>query len=324
MAKLQDALSIRGKSLKNRLVMEPIYTFSFHGDDGFFFGKQHIDHYEARAKGGAGLIIVQATHCFGACDGTGQWTDHDKGVLSAIAQSCHNYGAAVMMQLSYGDLDINAFSLDDIHTLQRELRCAAVTAAQLGFDGAEFHFAHGFTLCRFIDATANKRTDSYGGSARNRLRVLTEILPEIRQKTGKTFFIGVRMGEYLPESKDGFEIAGLLEAAGVDLLNVSFGMTPPDGPVPEGFICSPMAFSGCRIKLAVENIPVIAAGALRTEEEVRFLIEHDYVDLAGIGTAFLADANFGNAILNSNLYTKCRGCSRCLWFTDHTMCPVRK
>jgi NADPH2 dehydrogenase len=322
MARIQDELIIKGNTLKNRIVMEPMYTFSYTGDDGFFYGKQHIDHYKLRAEGGAGLIIIQATHCSGASDGTGQWTAHDKMVLKTMAGNCHKNGCAAMMQLSCGDIDINALSAGDITVMQKEMTCAAVTACTLGYDGTEFHFAHGFTLCKFIDASYNKRTDAYGGDITGRTRILTEILPEIRAKTNERFIIGVRMGEFLPESKDGIATAQAFERAGIDLLNVSFGSKFPEGPVPDGFICSPMAYSGCRMKQAVE-IPVIAAGAIRTEEQVRFLIENDYADLAGIGTAFLADPAFANHVLRGEPVNKCRGCARCLWFKDHTKCPAR-
>jgi 2,4-dienoyl-CoA reductase-like NADH-dependent reductase (Old Yellow Enzyme family) len=324
MAKLQDVLSIKGNMLKNRIVMEPMFTFSFLGDDGHAYGRQHVAHYEERARGGAGLIIIQATQCAGASDGMGQWTDYDQKILREIAQQSHDYGAAVMMQLACGDTDINALTTSDILTMQHEMTDAAALVYELGYDGAEFHLAHGFTLCKFIDAEYNKRTDKFGGTAEGRAKVLTDILPEIRAKSGDKFILGVRMGEFLPESKDGFELAGIFERAGIDLLNISFGMKFPTDPVPDGFICSPMAYSGCRIKQAVENIPVIACGALRTEEQVRFLVGHDYVDLAGIGTAFLADPSFANHIINGMPANRCLGCERCQWFTDHTKCPARK
>lgn len=324
MSNLRDTLIIKGNSIKNRIVMEPMFTFSYQGDDGHFYGRQHVGHYEARAKGGAGLIIIQATQCAGASDGTGQWTDYDKNILSEIAQKCHHYGAAVMMQLACGDTDINAMTAGEVRAMQKEMTSAALSVCELGYDGAEFHFAHGFTLCKFIDAHYNKRTDEFGGSPENRASVLTNILPEIKAKTGARFILGVRMGEFLPESKDGFDIAGILENAGIDLMNVSFGMKFPAGPVPDGFICGPMAYSGCRMKQAVEHIPVIAAGGLRTEEQVRFLIEHDYADLAGIGTAFLADPAFAERIMRNASVNKCFGCERCQWFSDHTNCPAQK
>jgi len=68
-----------------------------------------------------------------------------------------------------------------------------------GFDGVEYHFAHGFTLCKFLDASYNKRTDLYGGDAANRARILIELLPEIRNSTHDKFIVSVRMSEYLPE-----------------------------------------------------------------------------------------------------------------------------
>ena len=201
------------------------------------------------------------------------------------------------------------------------MKQAAIRACEIGFDGVEYHFAHGFTLCKFLDADYNLRTDQYGGNAINRTRVLTEILPEIRNNTHENFIVSVRMGEYLPESKDGIEVAKTFEKAGIDLLHISFGMQPPTQPVPEGFICSPMTYSGCKIKKEV-NIPVIAVNEIRTEEQVRFLIENDYVDFAAIGRGMLADPEFANHVINSEPINTCSGCKRCFWFTDHSLCPA--
>jgi 2,4-dienoyl-CoA reductase-like NADH-dependent reductase (Old Yellow Enzyme family) len=129
------------------------------------------------------------------------------------------------------------------------------------------------------------------------------------------------MGEYLPESKDGIEVAKTFEKAGIDLLHISFGMRPPTHPVPESFICSPMTYSGCKIKKEV-NIPVIAVNEIRTEEQLRFLIENDYVDFAAIGRGMLADPEFANHVINSEPVNTCSECKNCFWFTDHTLCPA--
>ena len=132
--KLEDPLVIRGCTIKNRIVMEPMMTFSFHGDGGSFYGSQHLAHYTARAKGGAGLIILQATAVFGAAVAAEKWSADNTDVLRRIAENCHEYGAAVMMQLSCGDADINAMTVSDIHAMQRDMVQAAVTAGRLGFD----------------------------------------------------------------------------------------------------------------------------------------------------------------------------------------------
>ncbi|MHB8064573.1 MAG: oxidoreductase, partial [Ruminiclostridium sp.] len=217
MTKLQEPLTIRGNTIKNRIVMEPMYTFSFHGDNGFFYGTQHIEHYTARAKGGAGLIFIQATAVSGAASSSEKWSEDNTRVLKQIADNCHEYGAVVMMQLACGDLDINALTASEIHVMQKDMTQAAVTAYSLGFDGAEFHFAHGYTLCKFLDASYNRRIDEYGGNVDNRARILTGILQEIRKKTHEKFILGVRMGEYQPESRDGIASSKVFEKAGIDI-----------------------------------------------------------------------------------------------------------
>ena len=323
MAKLQETLTIRGNIIKNRIVMVPMYMFTFHGDIGSCYGRQHIEHYTERAKGGAGLIIFQGMSVVGSLDATEQWSEDNVKVLKQIVDNCHEYGAAVMMQLYCGNEDINEFTLSEIHSTQLNMIQAAANACELGFDGVEYHFAHGFNLCKFLDAAYNKRTDQYGGNVCSRTRILVEILPEIRKKTHEKFMLGVRMGEYSPEGKDGVEAAKIFERAGIDLLSISYGMKPPVHCVPEGFLCSPMAYSGCKIKKEV-NIPVIAVNEIRTEKQVRFLIENDYVDLAGIGRGMLTDPEFANHVFNSEPINKCHGCKRCFWYTDNTKCPARK
>ncbi|MDR3321635.1 MAG: hypothetical protein LBS93_04235 [Synergistaceae bacterium] len=66
MARITDSLLIRGRRIKNRIAMLPVMTFSFHGDNGDFYGNQHVEHYTEAARGGTGLVILQATNVVGA------------------------------------------------------------------------------------------------------------------------------------------------------------------------------------------------------------------------------------------------------------------
>ncbi|MDR1481040.1 MAG: NADH:flavin oxidoreductase [Synergistaceae bacterium] len=325
---MTDSLLIRGKQIKNRIVMAPVYTFPFNGvSEDSFYNIEHIEHYTRRAAGGMGLIIVASTQVYGAADGTKQWTANNIAILKQIAADCHAYGTIVFMQLSCGNVDINHLSTDDIHSMQTDMKSAALSACEMGFDGVEFHFAHGFALCKFLDASFNQRNDQYGNSAMNRARILTELLPDIRSNTNVDFIISVRMGEYMPESRDGIEIARIFEKAGIDLLDISFGMESPERPVPDGFPCSSVTYSGCNIKKEV-SIPVIAVGDIRTEEQIRFLIENDYVDLVAIGRGMLTDPEFANHIKNNEPIRQCWRCGgvpeKCLWFTDYHNCPAMK
>ncbi len=321
MAKISDSIVIRGIRIKNRIVMPPMVTFSFHGDDGHYYGRQHIAHYTARAQGGAGLVIVQATRVAGAADGTGMWTAGSLAALADIAANCRAHGAATIMQLSCGDTDINALAAADIAAMQADLRQAALIACSLGFDGVEYHFAHGFTLCKFLDAAHNKRTDRFNGDAAARTRILTELLPAIRAATRANFIIGVRMGEYLPDSRDGVTAAQTFAAAGIDLLHISFAMRPPTHAVPAGFPCSPTTWSACKIKKEV-SVPVVAVNEIRTADQVRCLIESGCADLVAVGRGMLADPEFANRVLAGQPVNPCHGCGRCLWFTDHAKCPA--
>ena len=326
MPDISDSLVIRGRRIKNRIAMLPMVTFSFRGDDGNYFGRQHIEHYKERARGGAGLIIVQSTNVMGASSATGMWTPGSVEALTKIAANASSYGASAMLQLSCNngaDIDINALTEGDIRTMQQEMKHAAVQAHAIGFHGVEFHCAHGYTLCRFLDATQNRRSDEFGSSAVNRGRIVTDMLPDIRRDTDETFIVSVRMGAYLPTRKDGLELAGIFESSGIDMLDVSYGMHIPEGPVPEDFPFGPVTHSAYVFKQALA-LPVIGLYEIRTEEQVRLLISGGYADFVGIGRGMLADPDFANHVLKSEDVNTCFTCKKCSWFTDHTQCPAQQ
>lgn len=327
MSKLSDEITIGGKKIKNRIVMPPMMCFSFKGDNGGRYGEQHVNHYTQRAKGGTGLIIIQATPVGGAKKQLGVWNDEQMKPLKAIAQNCHHYGSTVMMQLYCEDENINEVSVEQIHTMQVDCIAAAAMAKQAGFDGVEYHFAHGFTLCRFLDPISNQRKDSYGGSLINRVRIITEIIPEIRKAAGEDFIVSARMGGNIPDVAGAIAVAKVLEESGIDLLHISFGMQEPTNAVPADFKGSIIAYNGSEIKKHV-NIPVIAVSEIVTGEQAKFLVENDYANLVAIGRGLFADENWANKVLAGKAINQCRNCGgtsrKCLWFNDHTKCPARK
>jgi 2,4-dienoyl-CoA reductase-like NADH-dependent reductase (Old Yellow Enzyme family) len=322
MANIKDSITIRGREIKNRIAMLPMYTFSFHGDGNDFYGSQHIDHYTEAATGGTGLIILQATHVSGVLTETEQWTPGSKKALKVIADNARAQGATVLMQLACGDTDINELSTGDLLQKQREMLAAAITAAELGYHGVEYHFAHGFYLCKLLDAAENKRADTFGGSLENRMRILTDILPELRGKTEDNFIVGVRFGLFTPTKETGILAAKMFESAGVDFLDITFGMTIPEFTVSEDFPFSAITYCGYTIKQVV-TIPVIGVNDINTGEQAQLLLERGYADIAGIGCGMLADLHFAEKILSGIPVNKCYGCARCKWFTDHTKCPAR-
>ncbi|MDR0817182.1 MAG: tRNA-dihydrouridine synthase [Clostridiales Family XIII bacterium] len=331
MTKISDTITIRGREIKNRITYLPVVTFSFKGDtidacaDGEdYFGSQHLAHYTAIAEGGAGIVYVQGTDAGGILDETRQWTPGSKQMLTKITDAVHANGALAMIQLSWGGdrvTDLNSLTTEDLLLKQRELLEAAIAVGALGFDGLEFHFGHTFLLCKMLDTEANRRTDRFGGSLEKRASIITDIIPEIRQKNGEDFILAVRMGAELPARETAVETARYLEQNGIDILNITHSMKPPM-EAPEGFPLSGMVYGGSLIKQAV-SIPVIGVGGITTREDADLLLGSGYADIVGVARAVLADYDWPKKVLADAQIRKCIGCRDCFWFSDDTKCPAR-
>jgi NADPH2 dehydrogenase len=344
MNNLFTPIKIRNTTFNNRIVMPPMVCFGFGGDDGQVTDK-HLSHYEARAKGGVGLIIVEAT-CIDKSgrlspDQLGLWSDDQILGFSRLAGICHKYGSKVLVQIHHAGLgspksvtttpvapsyyqgkirdDVikaRALTSSEIHFLQSEFVATTLRAQQAGLDGIEFHGAHGFLISQFFSTLVNKRTDAYGGVLDNRTRFVAEITAEIRQEVGNDFIIGCRMGCNEPDLETSIEIAKILEKSGIDLLHVSTGFGPPQekGPaVPKGFKYNWIVYGGTEIKKNV-SIPVIAVNGIRTPEQAAYLVEQGLADFTAIGTGLLIDPEWPNKAQNHKPIIPCLNCQPCKLF----------
>ncbi|NLX69734.1 MAG: NADH:flavin oxidoreductase [Clostridiales bacterium] len=349
MAHLFSPIKIKNKEIKNRIVMPPMVYFGCAGDDGFVTEK-HVRHYEARAKGGTGLIVVEA-----ACvtrdgrlssDQLGIWSDdHIKG-LEQLVRVCHNYGATVLIQIHHAglktprnvaevafapsqhsddtDRPVRELTIEEIKAIQNDFIKAAQRAQEAGFDGIEFHGAHGYLISQFASPITNRRTDQYGGSLENRMRFVVEIIQQLKDMVDEDFIIGYRMGGNEPTLENGIQIAKILEAAGVDLLHVSSGISSPDYPqpeVPEGFPENSIVYCGTQIKSRV-NIPVIVVNGIRTPQQAEYLIENNLADMVAVGRGLLVDPDWADKAKHGSQIVPCQQCKRCLWYTDPNKCPA--
>jgi mycofactocin system FadH/OYE family oxidoreductase 2 len=165
-----------------------------------------------------------------------------------------------------------------------------------GFDGVEVMIGHGYLLNEFLSPAMNKRTDEYGGSLGNRLRIIFEILNSVRKNVGDDFTCGVRMSgdEFI---KDGLtlgdmkEVARLLEGTGqVDYLNVSAGnYAVPHFIVPPWYV-PPGAFVYLSAGIKEEvNLPVGCVGRINDPILAEKILESHQADLVGMCRALIAD-----------------------------------
>lgn len=224
---LLSPLPLADLSLKNRVVLAPL-TRGRAGNERLA-NELMTEYYTQRA--GAGLIITEATTVSaqgnGWVDSPGIYTDEQGSAWTKVTEAVHKEGSKIFVQLWHtgrashssfhdGELPVapSAIKIEGeglhtpigkvLHEIPRALETheipgviqdyknAAMRAKKAGFDGVEVHSANGYLLDQFLQSKTNHRTDQYGGSLENRIRLLSEILDAISE-VYPTSRIGVRL-----------------------------------------------------------------------------------------------------------------------------------
>jgi len=346
MATLFSSFNIKSHIIKNRVVFPPLVNFGWSDDNGNI-SEKHIAQYEAIAKGGAGIIIVEAT-CV-TKDGRifsyqpGIWSDEHIEQFKPIAEACHKHGALALHQIHHSGLVTRKaisekaggpsvdptnersyeLSIDEIKRIERAFIDGAIRAQKAGFDGIELHGAHGYLLNQFATSALNKRTDEYGGSLENRLRLARDIIKGIQRNCRENFIIGYRMGANSPTLADGIEIAKYLERQGVDILHVSHGGVSGITPeIPEGFPNNWIVYSGTEVKKHVA-VPIIVVNEIQTPDRASWLLENGHTDFVAIGRDMLTDYEWVNKAQRNEKIDYCISCKpQCKRFVKPESCPV--
>jgi len=316
--------SIGEMTLTNRIVMPPIGT-NLALEDGQV-SERLLDYYEARAKGGLGLVIVEVA-CIDTPVGKGIGRqlaiDDDRFLpgLSRLAEVIKRHGARAAIQLHHAGIDAKLgitgqqpvgpsavrmpmpghevareLSVSEIANLVDLFASAAVRARQAGFDAVEVHGAHTYLIAQFISPAWNKRQDAYGGELGNRARFLIEIIEAIKKATGPDFPVWPRINatEYDIEEglslEEGKQLAKMVQDAGADAVHVScYGWsTSALASLPE--VAGALLPLAREVKRAI-RLPVIAVGRLTPELAERALKEKE-ADFVAIGRALLSDPEY--------------------------------
>jgi NADPH-dependent 2,4-dienoyl-CoA reductase/sulfur reductase-like enzyme len=190
---------------------------------------------------------------------------------------------------------VRALITPEIWDLVERFSETALRAMKAGMDGVEIHGAHGYLIGQFMSPHTNQRMDKWGGSLERRMKFPLEIIRKIREKVGSDFPLSFRFSadEFVPKGitlEDSKEIARMLEAAGIDVLDVSAGIYES---MPR-FI-EPMRFEeGWRVYLAEEikkavNIPVITVGQIRSPGVAERILKENKADFVAVGRTLIAD-----------------------------------
>lgn len=348
--KLFEPLNVGGMIVPNR-VMVPAMVTRLSGEDGLV-NKDISDRYVRYAKGGAGLIVIEAMAVHHAKSGPLLRISDDQFVpgLSDLVRRIHDASdSKVVPQIihfmkvakSGWRQTIDMLSLAEIDRIVEEFGDAVARARSAGFDGAELHSAHAYTLASFL-SRANPRLDDYGGDTlEGRLHLIERIFGNIRQKIGNDFPIGVRFlaDEFI---KDGYtvkdaKLIGLrLAQLGAAYLSLSVGgkfedaiHAPGQVPYPytgysgdrcmpgDWYPAVPHAHFSAEIKTFIRahsfNTPVATAGKISNPDDAERLVATGAVDIVGIARGLLADPDWPNKVRRGEVdrIVKCDYCNVC-------------
>jgi 2,4-dienoyl-CoA reductase-like NADH-dependent reductase (Old Yellow Enzyme family) len=321
MADLRSELNIKNLHLRNRLVLPPMATEATAGDG---LVTERLLRYYAEKAAGAFLGLVITEHCYimpegkaspgqvsaasdEAIPGLRQLTDtlHGCGV-PCVCQINHAGGRAKQSVTGLPSAAPSAVWADGTRFSDRELSkadilavveafaAAARRAKDAGYDAVEIHSAHGYLLNQFYSPLTNHRTDEYGGSLENRMRIHREVLQAVRQRIVKAPVISVRLGgcDYMEGGnsiQDSAAAAKILEENCADMISVSGGMCRyiREGHEEPGYFSD----MSSEIKKAV-SIPVMLTGGVKEAADAERLLREDAADLIGIGRELLKDTKW--------------------------------
>ena len=202
--------------------------------------------------------------------------------------------------------NFKVMDLIDIEKVVEQFKDAAERAYKANIDGIEIHAGHGYIISSFLSKATNLRTDKYGGSLKNRIRLLDEIIDAIRTCVPRNFPIIVRLDGEEINIKDGLTSAEVCEIAKhieskIDAIHVSSYANPASGP---DFTKAPLNHkkeSFTKVTNAIKNavqIPIIAVGRIEPERADKYISEGKFNFLA-MGRKLLADPNLPNKLKNN-------------------------
>ncbi len=331
MSQLFSPLQLRKLTIKNRIVMSPMCQYS--AIDGFP-NDWHYVHYVTRAVGGAGTIIQEATAVLPegriSYADLGIWKDEHIEAYKKITAAIQKYGAVPGIQLAHAgrkascdlankggaqikeganawqtvapsaipflasDTPPVALSADEIKEVTKAFKAAAIRSIKAGYKIIEIHAAHGYLIHEFFSPLTNTRTDAYGGSLANRVRILFDIIDEILPLITDDLSLWVRISatDWVEGGWDlaqSVELSKLLREKGVDVIDVSTGGLVPDAkiPVAPGY---QVPFAE-RIKQE-SGMTTGTVGLLTEATQMEELLETEKCDLVFLGRKLLRDPYF--------------------------------
>ena len=305
-------------TLKNRVLMGSMHT-------GLEDSRKNLprlaDYYAERARGGVGLIVTG-----GFAPNIAGWTKPLGGTLSSssaarrhkpITEAVHAEGGKIALQIlhtgrygyhpfavapsrikspisPFAPMELSARGIE--RQIQAFVRCAQYSQ-EAGYDGVEVMGSEGYFINQFLVTHTNKRTDEWGGTYENRMRLPVEIVRRTREAVGRNFIIIYRLSmlDLIPDGSSWEEVVTLakaIEQAGATIINTGIGWHEARIPtiatsVPRG------AFAWVTKKMMGEvKIPLCTTNRINAPETAEQILADGNADMISMARPLLADENF--------------------------------
>ncbi|MFC1962522.1 FAD-dependent oxidoreductase [Chloroflexota bacterium] len=359
--KLFEPITVGNIEIRNRT---RISAMAIGYAENMFVTDRLVDFYTERAKGGAGIIGIASTASllWELVPFVGVWDDKFIPGLKRLSGAMHKHGAKCYVQVGVGygwvftphgevelptpsglhalpegrnlpfrlgtrgrqNVQYKACSVAEIKQIIEGYGDAARRIREAGFDGFEIMLGAGYYLCHWLSPLTNKRTDQYGGSLENRMRMSVEIIDNIKKKAGSDFTVMVKLGTsdlvigggyHLEDAK---EMAAILEkagAAGFDLVpgwhesgHVAMNRYVPDGA---------WVYLAQEIKKAVK-VPVASGMRVADPLLAEKALQEGKCDQVNWARPFIADPEYVNKIKEGRLedIRTCLVCNKCVETVD--------
>ena len=334
-SKLFSQLEVKSILFRNRIALSPMCQYS--ATDGFA-SEWHFAHYGSRAAGGAGLIVQEASAVSEEGRITpgdlGIYLDEHIVNLKRITNFVREQGSIAGIQLAhagrkascekpwrggkqidswqngwqtiapspipFNNSDIAPVVLDEkrIQMVISHFKAAACRALEAGYQVVEIHAAHGYLIHQFLSPVSNHRSDIYGGSFENRIRLLLEIVDAVKSEWPDELplFVRISATDWVEGGwniTEAVKLCSILKTKGVDLIDCSSGGLVPWAKIPFA--------PGYQVDFASQirnetGIMTGAVGLITNPIHANEILEKDYADLILIGREYLRDPHF---VLNS-------------------------
>ncbi|MFI7288572.1 FAD-dependent oxidoreductase [Streptomyces anulatus] len=340
---LLSPLDLGFTTLPNRVLMGSMHIGLEEAERGF---ERMAAFYAERARGGVGLMVTGGiAPSERACSfpgGAKMTTEAEAAQHREITSAVHAAGGRIAMQILHfgryahhpdlvapsalkapiSGFTPNALTDDQVEETIEEFVRAAGLARLAGYDGVEIMGSEGYLINEFIVSATNHRTDRWGGSYENRMRLPIEIVRRVRERVGDDFILIYRLSmlDLVPGGSTLEEVVTLakeIEAAGATIINTGIGWHEARIPtiatsVPRG------AFSWVTEKVrGAVSVPLVTSNRINTPEVAEEILASGRADMVSMARPFLADPEFvaKAAAGRADAINTCIGCNQaCL---DH-------